>query len=137
MKPINKSFLIEHSAREYDSMFSGFVDLYGAIIYDEDGNTVNRYRGLRKLLDDGKVKLCRDVRFIPAFNYLITTEAQKKDFESFVQTGKTNFRNRLYHVYNDSPMNGDIIKENKNNKQFKVNYEEDDQYEELFWNKWY
>lgn len=137
MKPLNKSFIIEHSSKEYDSMHSAFVDLYGNILLDDDGNTVNRYHGLRKLIDNGKVKLCRDVRFIPSFNYIVTTEAQKKDFDNFVQTGNVNFRNRLFHVYNDSPLNGDLIQENKNNKQFKINYTEDEEYDELLWNKWY
>lgn len=135
MKHLNKSFMIEHTAKEYDSMNSSFVDLYGNIILDENGNTVNRFHGLRKLLDDGKVKLCRDIRFLPNFNYIITTQGQKIDFDNFVKTGNVNFRNRLFHVYNDSPLNGDLIQENKNNKQFKVNYVEDEDYDD-YWRKW-
>lgn len=122
----NKKHIIQHSHREYSSPKAKFVDVDGNIILDKNGNTVNRYKNLRKMIDQGDVTIYRDIRPQQAFYYLVSYEAQKKLFDEFRLTGKPKSRNVMYHVYMDPPDDLDgktIVKRTKKIKEDDTYYE--------------
>jgi len=108
----NKKHLALHSHLSLSLQKSAFVDVYGNTIYDENGKTVNRYRGLRSLLDSGKIFMRKDISYKagPGFTYFVTSESQKNEFDEFRKTGKTQTRERIFHVYLDPENNGDLKK---------------------------
>ncbi len=95
--------VVNHSHAEYCSSKAKFVDVFGNIILDNNGNTVNRYKGLKGMIDAGEVKIYRDIRPETAFYYLVTYPSQREEFELFRQTGKTKTRDIMFHVYVDPP----------------------------------
>lgn len=103
----NYKHIISHSHREYCSPKAKFVDVDGNIILDKNGNTVNRYKFLKQMIDDGDVKIYRDIRPDIAFYYLVTYPSQRTEFELFRKTGKTKTRNIKFHVYADPPLDND------------------------------
>ena len=113
MRSYNDNLMVKYNHSTYCSKNAALVDLYGNILQNENGNTVNIWQGLKSLKEAGKVKIGKDVSTLAGqgFVYLYTSEEQKNIFDNFRKSKNKDWTGKQkFHVYLEPLPNGDVIR---------------------------
>jgi hypothetical protein len=105
--------MVKYNHSTYCSKNAALVDVDGNLILDDEGNSVNLWRGLKKVKESGKIKVAKDLssKAGQGFVYLYSNDTQKKTFDDFRQSKEKDWKGRqMFHVYLEPLANGDIIK---------------------------